>query len=179
MKLKVVAGSLGGRLLDAPSGHNTHPMGERIRGALFNSLGDIVGLTVLDAYSGSGALSIEAISRGAKSAVLIDSNKQVVQTIRSNIASLGIEDQTKVTQAPILSWLGKNPELHFDLIFADPPYTQVQPAAIFELANHLLPDGLLILSWPVKKNLPELDNLTKLDEKIYADAKLAFYKKTG
>jgi 16S rRNA (guanine966-N2)-methyltransferase len=70
--VRIIAGSLKGRTFSEPHGHRTHPMSEKVRGALFNALGDIEGLTFLDAFAGSGALSFEAASRGAKSVIAID-----------------------------------------------------------------------------------------------------------
>jgi 16S rRNA (guanine966-N2)-methyltransferase len=74
--MRVIAGFLGGRNFDSPGGHRTHPMSDKVRGAVFGVLGDIKGLSVLDAFAGSGALSIEAVSRGAKYAVAIDVDKR-------------------------------------------------------------------------------------------------------
>ena len=72
--MRIISGVLGGRVFKAPNGNKTHPMSEKIRGAMFNSLGDISGLTVLDAFSGSGAVAIEAFSRGAEHVVAVDSS---------------------------------------------------------------------------------------------------------
>src|SRR3954464_3149409 len=94
--MRIIAGRLGGRQFNSPKGHRTHPMSEKGRGALFNALGDISGLTVLDAFAGSGALSFEAISRRAASVLAIDSDKNAQRAIAENIASLGLSRQVKL-----------------------------------------------------------------------------------
>ena len=83
--MRVVSGSLGGRLFDSPRTHRTHPMSEKARGALFNTLGDIHGLRILDAYAGSGAITIEAESRGAQHVTAIDIDVEAIRTIASNV----------------------------------------------------------------------------------------------
>src|ERR1039458_7477259 len=97
--MRVIAGFLGGRNFDSPGGHRTHPMSDKVRGAIFGVLGDIKGLTVLDAFAGSGALAIEAISRGAKRAVAIEVDKGAHTVITENIKALGIEDRIKAVRA--------------------------------------------------------------------------------
>ncbi|HKX24038.1 MAG TPA: RsmD family RNA methyltransferase, partial [Candidatus Saccharimonadales bacterium] len=83
--MRVIAGELGGRFFAGPDSTATHPMAERVRGAMFNALGDIEGLTVLDAFAGSGALAFEAISRGAKSVVVVERDKRAQRIIAENI----------------------------------------------------------------------------------------------
>lgn len=96
--MRVVAGRLGGRIFDSPRTHRTHPMSEKARGAIFNVLGDIAGLSVLDAYSGSGALAIEAVSRGAKSVLAIEVDVEAVKTIARNIENLQLGDRIKCSK---------------------------------------------------------------------------------
>lgn len=106
--MRVIAGTLGGRLFASPNGHRTHPMSDKMRGALFNILGDISGLRVLDAFAGSGALSFEAISRGAAVVVAIERDRRAQQTIVENVDSLGIADEIQVVRANAKAWLRKN-----------------------------------------------------------------------
>src|SRR6185312_1690039 len=102
--LRVVAGALGGRVFDSPDGHRTHPMSERVRGGLFNALGDIENLTVLDAFAGSGALGFEAISRGAASVLAVEIDKRAQDAISRNIRTLGLAKQMKLVRANCSSW---------------------------------------------------------------------------
>jgi 16S rRNA (guanine966-N2)-methyltransferase len=85
--MRIIAGRLGGRHFASPQGRRTHPMSDKMRGALFNALGDIDGLSVLDAFAGSGALAFEAVSRGAGHAVAIDVDKSAQRAIAENIST--------------------------------------------------------------------------------------------
>jgi len=94
--MRIIAGRLGGRLFDSPHSHKTHPMSDKARGALFNILGDISGMSVLDPFAGTGAISFEAVSRGAAGAVAIELDKQAQKVITANIASLGLIHEVKL-----------------------------------------------------------------------------------
>lgn len=178
MKLRIISGQLGGRKFDPPKGHKTHPMSERIRGALFNALGDIVGLTVFDSFAGSGALAFEAISRGAKSALLVEHDLEAINTIKRNAEALGIQDQVIAIQGNTNGWANNHQDM-FDIVFCDPPYDAVPSTLIQKLSRHVNPNGMLVLSWPTFVDLPTLDNMSILSTKLYGNATLAFYKKTG
>src|SRR5438445_6894886 len=103
--MRIIAGRLGGRQFASPRGHRTHPMSDKMRGALFNALGDLSGLTVLDAFAGSGALAFEAVSRGAQHVVAIDVDKSAQRTIAKNITALGLADRVKLVRASAGAWL--------------------------------------------------------------------------
>ena len=117
--LRVVAGTLGGRRLYTPVGARTRPTADRVREALFSILGPVDGLRVLDLFAGSGALGIEALSRGAASATFVDSSSQAVAAVRRNLEALGVEGE--VGRRDALRWLA-GAEGPYDLVFADPPY---------------------------------------------------------
>jgi|SRR5579884_3614678 len=174
--MRVIAGRLGGRTINSPRSRRTHPMSDRMRGGLFNALGDIAGLSVLDAFAGSGALGIEAISRGASHVTAIDADKTAHQQITTTIRELGI-DNLKATRAFVKSWSNNNPEKTFDLILADPPYNDLQIKDIIKLAGHLNKNGAMVLSWPGKETSPELAELKALQTKSYGDSQLVFYRK--
>src|SRR5579884_2312037 len=116
--MRVIAGYLGGRIFSSPKGHRTHPMSNKVRGGLFSVLGDLDGLSVLDAYSGSGALAIEAISRGAEAATAIESDKTAHTAIIENIHSLGIHSRIKATKAFLRAWSSRNEGKTFDIVIA-------------------------------------------------------------
>jgi 16S rRNA (guanine966-N2)-methyltransferase len=152
-------------------------MSEKIRGALFNVLGDIDGLSAMDAYAGSGALSIEAVSRGAAKAVAIDVDKAAHRTIEENVSALGLEAKIKVVRANVTSWSENNPDTRFDLLFCDPPYDQVSLSALQKLVRHLNRGGLICLSLPGELTAPEFQGLTLEKQSQFGDAQLVFYKK--
>jgi 16S rRNA (guanine966-N2)-methyltransferase len=175
--MRVIAGSLGGRNFASPSGHRTHPMSDKMRGAIFGVLGDIKGLTVLDAFAGSGSLSIEAISRGAKSALAIEVDKRAHVVITENIKTLGIDDRIKAVRAFVIAWSTRHQAELFDLVFADPPYDNIPYRDLKSLTRHLADKGTLVLSWPHSLKPPTFDGLTAVQTKNYGDAQLVFYQK--
>ena len=176
--MRVIAGRLGGRQFDAPNGHKTHPMSEKARGAIFNALGDIEGLTVLDAFSGTGALSFEAISRGSGHVTAIDSDRNAGDTIIRNIKTLGVSGTIKLVKANAGAWSDNNPGQLFDLVFCDPPYDDIKPALLDKLAFHTKTGGVVVYSLPPESDF-ELDpnEFNVLSKKSYGDATLAFYRK--
>ena len=175
--MRIIAGTLGGRNFDAPKGFRTHPMSEKARGGLFSALGDISGLAVLDAFAGSGALSFEAVSRGAKSAIAIDIDKNAADTIKRSAKNLKIADKVKAVRANASGWSDNNPEVKFDLVFIAPPYDDLQPNLVNKLGRHLKDTGVYVLDWPKGQNVPDIQRLEVLKEKKYGDAVLIFYKK--
>lgn len=173
--MRVISGVLGGRVFEAPPGHKTHPMSEKMRGALFNMLGDITGLKVLDAYSGSGAIAIEAISRGAGSVTAVESDIKAINTIKTNVATFGIN--IKITHANISSWINNNLNLKFDIIVADPPYGEVKIQQLEKLNRILDTDGILVLSLPPQFQKLEIKKCTLITSKNYGDSTLVFFKR--
>ena len=175
--MRIVSGVLGGRIFDSPGTHRTHPMSDRMRGALFNTLGDISGLTVLDAYSGTGALSFEAISRGAKHATAIDVDKDAYKTIFENTEKLGLRDDVLVLRKNISGWSRNHQQMKFDIVLADPPYTDIRPDVLERLLVHVKPGGVFILSWPGSEPVREMKASEIISHKSYGDAQLVFYRK--
>lgn len=174
--MRIIAGRLGGRLFDAPHGHRTHPMGDKIRGALFNTLGDVECLTVLDAFAGSGAISFEAISRGAASAVAVESEKNAQKTIEHNIEKLGLDESVQLVQAFVISYVRRIHD-EFDIIIADPPYDDVQYKALEILPKYVRLGGVIAYSLPPKARLIMPANFELIVQKNYGDATLHFYRR--
>jgi 16S rRNA (guanine966-N2)-methyltransferase len=137
--LRVVAGEFKGRPLHAPRGNAVRPTSDKVRGAIFSVLGDIAGLRVLDLFAGTGALGIEALSRGAADAAFVDTDPAPAQR---NLEAIGIE--ATVHRRDALRFLA-NSDAHYDLVFADPPYssapslgdrlTQLLPAVLSKNAR--------------------------------------------
>lgn len=174
--MRVIAGKIGGRTFASPRGHRTHPMSDRIRGALFNALGDIAGLSVLDAFAGSGALSFEALSRGAAQATLIEPDKSAQRTIADNIASLKIADTTKLVRAKAQSWLATTDQ-RFAIVLLDPPYDDVNPSLLEKLAARAEPGGTVVYSLPPNSGLQLSEPFELLSRKDYGDATLSFWRR--
>ncbi len=177
--MRIIAGRLGGRVFDTPGGHRTHPMSDKVRGGLFNALGDITGLTVLDAFAGSGALSFEAASRGALHCIAIESDRRAQAIIVKNLETLGIKDRVQAVNAYCASWSGRHQREAFDILLMDPPYDNLQIADMEKLVRHLKPDGIMVVSWPGKLDRVELAGLTIVSQKNYGDAQLVFYRRIG
>lgn len=175
--MRIIAGKLGGRSFNSPHSHRTHPMSDKIRGALFNTLGDIDNLTVLDAFAGSGALCFEAISRGALSAVAIENDRPAQRAIVENIKALDLEKQVRLVSTTAKTWLDANPDARFDLVLLDPPYDDVQLGTVQHLASAVAEDGLLVLSWPGDQELPDFDGFSCVLQRGYGDAQLAYYRR--
>jgi 16S rRNA (guanine966-N2)-methyltransferase len=173
--VRVIAGRLGGRRFDSPHTPKTHPMSDKVRGALCNILGDIEDLTVLDAFAGSGAIGFEALSRGAKATTFIDNDRAAQQVIIQNIKALQLEGQTSLIQTSASAWLQTNPAARFDLVICDPPYSDLQPDLLHRLASCLEPDGIFVLSWPSSEAAPVMPRLKKVAHHSYGDAQLIFF----
>lgn len=176
--MRVIAGELKGRQIVAPSGHRTHPMSEKVRGGLFNVLGDLDGLGVLDAFAGSGALSIEAVSRGAKTVVAIDIDKKANTVLKQNLITLNIKNRIKAINANASGWSDNNLDLQFDIVIVAPPYDDIKMPILNKLVKHVKPGALYVLDWPGKMEIPDFDTLVQVRAKNYGDAQLVFYKKT-
>lgn len=152
-------------------------MSDKARGALFNILGDIDGMTVLDPFAGTGALSFEAVSRGAASSLAIESDRPAQQVIEQNIRTLGLQRVVSLVKASSNAWLTTNYDDQFDLVLCDPPYDDTQPNLLLRLAQRVMPDGLLVLSWPTSQDVPAFPKFEKLDQRDYGDMQLVFYRR--
>lgn len=139
---RIVAGEAGGRRLVVPPGERVRPTSDRVKESVFAALGPgrLVGARVLDLYAGSGALGLEALSRGAAEAVLVERDTAAARAIRSNIETLGFAERAVLRVAPVAAVLGGSaPEARFDLALLDPPYDM--PGAELEVALRLLAEG--------------------------------------
>lgn len=179
MNIRLIAGTFGGRVIEGSGTNRTHPMGERIRGSLFNIIGtEIADAKVLDAFAGSGSLGLEALSRGAQHATFIERDRVAQNVITNNIKTLGVVNVTKLVKAPVASWLETTKE-QFDIIFADPPYHDLQLSTVLRLTKVLKPNGLMVLSYTGRGEVPTGLGVVVVDNRSYGDAVLAFYRKEG
>lgn len=175
--MRVVAGAYGGRRLQAPTGTRTRPTIDRVREALFSILGPIEGLRVLDLFAGSGALGIEALSRGAASATFVDSAPAAVAAVRRNLASMGAEAEVRRVDA--LRWLARA-QGSYDLVFADPPYDQAALLAgpLSERLPAVLCEDARIVTESDKRTPLSLA-LPIVTERVYGHTRIAIHSGSG
>jgi 16S rRNA (guanine966-N2)-methyltransferase len=175
--MRVVAGAFKGRRLQAPRGVRTRPTADRVREALFSILGSVEGLRVLDLFAGSGALGIEALSRGAAAAVFVDSDARAVAAVRANLERVGVDAQ--VHRRDVVRFLadpGLQESAHFELLFVDPPYSSA--GRLGERLSELLPGALARKGRIVTesdKHDPLLLNLPLQLERAYGDTRIAIH----
>jgi len=170
----------GGRKIDAPDNDRTHPMSERVRGALFNMIAaDLPDAVVLDAFAGTGSLGFEALSRGAKQVTFIERDRLAAKILKKNAETLGCGDRVKLIEASVNAWSKNNPDDLFDLIFVDPPYHDMQLSTVSKLFHHLNPGALMLLSHPGRgETLTEM-GIVVVDNRRYGNASLTFYRREG
>jgi 16S rRNA (guanine966-N2)-methyltransferase len=183
MAMRVIAGEMRGMTLRAPKGDQTRPTADRVKESLFAILTPYLdGAPVLDLFAGSGALAIEALSRGARAAVLVDRNPFAAECIRHNLRHTRLEHRAELLVQPVeraLTYLHKQ-QKKFDLIFADPPYgkgilTQVT-RLLLEL-NLLAPAGIIILEHGHKEDMTQtVENFACIRQKSYGDTTLTFLR---
>ena len=181
--MKIVSGIYGGRPLKTLDGKTTRPTSDKVRGAIFNMIGPYFeGGRVLDLYAGSGALGIEAVSRGYDNAVLVDISGQACQIIRKNVELTKEEDRFRVLKCSdnraikILNEEGKK----FDLIFLDPPYAKQKIVKIMTklLENDLLNDNALIVAETDEHDeLPEVSGFSIIKDHQLGRTKVKVYKR--
>ena len=144
-------------------------MGERERSAIFNRLRDEVpGRRILDAFAGSGAIGIEALSLGASHADFMEKHPKAIRTIQKNLANLQLADQSTLVRVP---------DGDYGIIFADPPYDNPQYDVVMGLIAHLVPGGLFVLSHPGTPEPPRFAYLELISDKKYAAAHIKIYRK--
>lgn len=173
--MRIIAGEFKSRIIKNAKSKRTHPMSEKIRGALFNSIGDIEGLSVLDAFAGTGAVGIEALSRGALKVHAVELNPDSFDVLQENRDLVTTKNRMQVHRANVRVWV-RNYDERFDLVIADPPYDAVSMRTLEIVAEYVEIGGLLVLSVPPAEHI-KLVGMKKLDEKRYGNAKLVFYRR--
>ena len=179
MNVRIISGKFGGRIIQSPGGNGpTHPMSDRVRGSLFNIINDkITGADALDVFAGTGSLGLEALSRGAASATFVERDRLASKILFENIATLGVEQQTTSVQIGAATWIGKNQDKRYDIIFVDPPYDDMQFSVVKKLVSLVKPGGMMVLSYPQRTEVPDMEGLIKVDDRNYGGASLGFYRK--
>ncbi|GGM40519.1 methyltransferase [Longimycelium tulufanense] len=176
---RIVAGTAGGRRIAVPA-KGTRPTSERVREALFSALDsflDLGGTRVLDLYAGSGALGLEALSRGAAHALFVESERRAANLLRRNAAGLGL-DGAEVRTQPVAAVLAETPDEPYDVVLADPPYalTEDELAATLDRLVHrgwLAPGAVLVLERDARSPEPAWpESLVALRNRRYGDTVL-------
>jgi 16S rRNA (guanine966-N2)-methyltransferase len=171
--VRVVAGEFKGRRLRMPRGAPTRPTADRVREALFSMLADVARARVLDLYAGSGALGIEALSRGAASAVFVERDARAAATIRANLEAVGAE--AEISREDALAFVRRD-RRSYDLVFCDPPYDSGPRIAgtLAERLPALLSNDARIVTESDKRNPLELP-FPLLRERTYGDTRIAIH----
>jgi 16S rRNA (guanine966-N2)-methyltransferase len=171
--VRIVAGSRKGARIFAPKGTDTRPTGDRVREAAFNLIGPVDGASVLDLFAGSGAMGLEALSRGAVSAVFVESDRGACRAIDRNLGKLGLAGTVLCRDA--FQALAAERRT-YDLVLCDPPYDFADHARLGPcLARVLAPDGLLVYETRAKTEL-EIDDLALRTSRTYGSVRLTLFE---
>lgn len=184
--MRVTGGELGGRPLQAPRGRSVRPTSDRVREALFATLGDLRGCDVLDAYAGTGSLGIEALSRGAERAVFAERSSRVLGVLRENLHTLGVESRAEVFRGDVPQVLRRLaaavPPRCFDWTFLDPPYQGEEAArALAALSGQglIAPGGGVVVETSRYHPLEDVPGYRRLDERRYGDTVVVYLEPRG
>ncbi len=188
--MRIISGEFKGRSIAAPAGQATRPTTDRTREAVFNLLAHanwarpLPGLRIIDAFAGSGALGLEALSRGAGFCLFVETASAARGVIRTNIEALGLFGRTRIHRRSATD-LGAKPASAgppFDLAFLDPPYGyDLAPKALASLVEGgwLAPDALAAVETAIDEPLPELEDWEYLDKRDYGPAQMTFLRRAG
>jgi 16S rRNA (guanine966-N2)-methyltransferase len=178
MNIRIISGEFGGRKIEAPDTDKTHPMSERARNALFNSIAQhIEGAKVLDVFAGTGAIGLEALSRGAHDVTFVERDHTAQQVLARNVTTLNVENRVVIARTNVENWLTTRDDGLYDLIFADPPYGDTQFSTVSQLFGLLKPDALMVLSHPGRGEIPTKTGVVVVDNRSYGNAYLTFYRR--
>jgi 16S rRNA (guanine966-N2)-methyltransferase len=172
--MRIIAGTHRGQRIAAPKGTSTRPTSDRVRENAFNLIGPVDGASVLDLFAGSGALGLEALSRGAGRAVFVDSDRDACRTINANLDKLKLH--AVVLCQDVLRAAGSERSA-YDLVLCDPPYDFDSSRLASHLARLLAPDGLLVYESAGREPPPELPLLTETTSRKYGSARLTLFRR--
>ncbi|MEE3427387.1 MAG: 16S rRNA (guanine(966)-N(2))-methyltransferase RsmD [Ruminococcus sp.] len=176
--MRVITGEARGRKLITLEGEDVRPTTDKVKEAVFSAIQfDIQGRKFLDLFAGSGQLGIEALSRGAESAVFVDSSRKAVDIIRKNLANTGFYDRAEVLHTDGLSYLSMTGE-QFDIVYLDPPYsTGVLQEVLPKVVEKVKKTGIIIVENPEKEEIFEKYGEFMLDrQKHYGKIKITMYR---
>lgn len=180
--MRIVGGALSGRRLVAPKGDATRPTADRAREALFSVLGDVSGLAVLDLYAGTGAVGLEALSRGAARAVFVEEARPALEALRSNVASLAVGDRAIVLARSVeRAAAALAPHGPFGLVFADPPWAKARDGSAFRAVEAIVaaglvaPDGTVVVEHDAADEPREVAGVTRHETRRWGDTAATFF----
>jgi 16S rRNA (guanine966-N2)-methyltransferase len=176
--MRVIAGAYKGRRLEAPTWPGLRPTSDKLRETLFNVLTTVIsGANVMDGYAGTGAVGIEALSRGAAHVTFIDSDRRAIALVTRNLERCGIATGCDIIRADLSGTAVPPAKAPFDLVFLDPPY-QLDPADVMQtVGGWLASDGLLIVEHDRRRTAPErVGGLARARELRSGDSTLSFYR---
>jgi len=179
--MRVIAGSAKGTPLASVPGESTRPITDRVKEALFDILdGLVVGARVLDMFAGTGAVGIEALSRGARKAVFVERDRRALATIRRNLAATRLADRAEVVAGDAFAYVSRPPDEPFDLIYIAPPQYKrlwVHALKAIDRPGYLSPDGVAVVQIFPKEDEPvELQYLERAEERRYGSTLLIFFE---
>jgi 16S rRNA (guanine(966)-N(2))-methyltransferase RsmD len=176
---RIIAGEARGRRLVAPRGAGTRPTSDKVRGAVFNVLGQFFeGGDVLDLYAGTGALGLEALSRGCARAVLVESDRAAAEAIARNAAACGLAGRVEVRRGRVREVLPRLPRGAFALAFVDPPYEEGPEAALALLDGVVAPGGRVVAEHDARRPPAErYGALALADRRVYGGTGISIYQR--
>jgi 16S rRNA (guanine(966)-N(2))-methyltransferase RsmD len=171
--MRIIAGSHRGRRIAAPKGRDTRPTSDRVRENAFNLIGPVDGAAVLDLFAGSGALGLEALSRGAARATFVESDREACRVINANLDRLGLRATVLCQDA--VRVVAQEPG-RFDLVLCDPPYDYDATRLAPHLARLLSGDGLLVWESSSRLEAPAVPGLRERTTRTYGSARLTLFE---
>jgi 16S rRNA (guanine966-N2)-methyltransferase len=172
--MRIIAGSRKGARIFAPRGGDTRPTGDRVREAAFNLIGPVDGASVLDLFAGSGAMGLEALSRGAASAVFVESDRDACRAIERNLDKLGLSGATVLCRDAFQALAAA--ARVYELVLCDPPYGFADEERLAPyLVRALAPDGLLLYETSAREQ-PDVNGLTLRTSRTYGSARLTLFE---
>jgi 16S rRNA (guanine966-N2)-methyltransferase len=178
--MRVIAGSARGIQLIAPRGEGTRPVTDRVKETLFGILGPrVVDARVVDLYAGSGALGIEALSRGAAHATFVERDRRAVAAIRQNLERARLAASASVLGQDVLRFLAAPPDAPYQLAFVDPPYSEQELGApLWRLATLLAPNATVVVKHFWRTDVPAVPGLAVERTRRFGETALTFLRKT-
>jgi 16S rRNA (guanine966-N2)-methyltransferase len=172
--MRIIAGTHRGHRIAAPAGRDTRPTSDRVRENAFNLIGPVDGARVLDLFAGSGAMGLEALSRGAASAIFVESDREACRVINANLDKLRLR-ATVLCQDAVRTVAGERRS--FDLVLCDPPYDFDRKRLVPHLARLLEPDGVLVWETSGREDPPDVPGLAERTSRKYGSARLTLFER--